>query len=74
MENENKKYVAVIRVRNNTTNIIVERGFVDMDEAEDEYLFLNSVCDDVEIFDRSDWEAGISMKLNTEYWFGGGEA
>lgn len=74
MKNENKKYVAVIRVRNSTTGIIVERGFVDMDEAEDEYLFLNGVCDDVEIFDRTDWEAGIPMELNTEYWFGNGEA
>lgn len=74
MENENKKHVAVIRAWNDTTGVIIERGFVEEADADDEMAFLETITDNVEIFYRSDWEAGIPMNLDTKYWFGGGEA
>lgn len=70
MKNENKKYVAVIRIRSDKTGIIKERGFADIDEAEDEWHFLADMVDDLEIFFRLDWYAGEDMPINGEYWFG----
>lgn len=70
MKNENKKYVAVIRIRSDKTGIIKERGFVDIDEAEDEWHFLADMVDDLEIFFRLDWFMGEDMSINGEYWFG----
>ena len=71
MKNENKKYVAVIRIRSDKTGIIKERGFVDIDEAEDEWHFLADMVDDLDIFFRLDWFAGEDMPgFNGEYWFG----
>ena len=71
MKNENKKYVAVIRIRSDKTGIIKERGFVDIDEAEDEWHFLADIVDDLDIFFRLDWFAGEDMPgFNGEYWFG----
>lgn len=71
MENTKKIYNAVIRIRCNKTGIIKERGFVDIDDAETEFFFLLDMVDDVEIFYRLDWYAGIDMpEINAEYWFG----
>ncbi len=70
MKNENKKYAAVIRAWNDTTGVILERGFVKKADADDEMAFLETITDNVEIFYRSDWFAGEPMKLNGEYWFG----
>ena len=71
MDNKIKKYNAVVRIRSNTTGIIKERGFVDIDEAEDEWHFLADMVDDLDIFFRLDWFAGEDMPgFNGEYWFG----
>lgn len=70
MKNENKKYVAVIRAWNDTTGVIIERGFVNQDDADDEMAFLETITDNVEIFYRLDWYAGEPMELDGEYWFG----
>ena len=66
-----KKYNVVIRIRSDKTGIIKERGFVDIDEAEDEWHFLADMVDDLDIFFRRDWCAGGDMpNFNGEYWFG----
>lgn len=70
MKNENQKCNVVIRIRSDKTGIIKERGFVDIDEAEDEWHFLADMVDDLEIFFRLDWFAGDDMPINGEYWFG----
>ena len=70
MKNENKKCNAVIRVCNNSKGITVERGFIDVDKAKEAYLFLDCVCDKVDIFFRLDWYAGDDMPIDGEYWFG----
>ena len=70
MKNENKKCNAVIRVCNNSKGITVERGFIDVGKAKDAYLFLDCVCDKVDIFFRLDWYAGDDMPIDGEYWFG----
>lgn len=70
MKNENREYTAVIRAWNETTGEIIERGFVDEDDANDELVFLETITENVEIFYRLDWFAGELMKLNGEYWFG----
>ena len=69
--NKIKKYNAVIRIRSNTTGVIKERGFVDIDEAEHMYCFLEDITDELDIFYRLDWFAGEDMPgFNGEYWFG----
>ena len=69
--NNFKKYNAVIRIRSNKTGIIKERGFVDIEAAEDEWFFLSDMVDEVDIFYRLDWYAGEEMReINGEYWFG----
>lgn len=65
-----KKYNAVVRIRSNTTGIIQERGFVDIDEAENTYWFVADIADEYDIFYRLDWYAGCDMTINGEYWFG----
>ena len=71
MNDNIKKYNVVIRIRSDKTGIIKERGFVDIDEAEDEWHFLADMVDDLEIFFRLDWYAGDDMPgFNGEYWFG----
>lgn len=71
MENTMPKLTAaVIRAWNDTTGEIIEHGFINQDDADDEMAFLEIITNNVEIFYRSDWEAGVSMDLNTEYWFG----
>lgn len=60
----------VIRVCNNSKGITVERGFIDVDKAKEAYLFLDCVCDKVDIFFRLDWYAGEDMPIDGEYWFG----
>lgn len=70
MNEKIKKYNAVIRVRSNSTQVIKERGFTSIDEAEDEWHFLADMVDDLEIFFRLDWFAGDDMPINGEYWFG----
>lgn len=70
MNEKIKKYNAVIRIRSNKTGIIKERGFVDIDEAENTWHFLADMVDDLEIFFRLDWFAGDDMPINGEYWFG----
>lgn len=71
MKNENQKCNAVIRVCNNTKGVTVERGFIDMGKAKDAYLFLDYICDKVDIFFRRDWYAGDDMpEIDAEYWFG----
>ena len=71
MEENIKKYNVVIRIRSDKTGIIKERGFVDIDEAEDEWHFLADMVDDLDIFFRLDWFAGEDMPgFNGEYWFG----
>ena len=71
MNDKIKKYNAVIRIRSDRTGIIKERGFVDIDDAEDEYFFLLDMVDDVEIFYRLDWYAGMDMpEINGDFWFG----
>ena len=71
MKKKKKKYNAVIRIRSCTSQIIKERGFVDIDDAEDEYFFLLDMVDDVEIFYRLDWYAGMDMpEINGDFWFG----
>lgn len=65
-----KKYNAVIRVRSNSTQVIKERGFTNIDEAENMYCFLEDIVDEVDIFYRLDWYAGCDMNINGEYWFG----
>ena len=71
MKNEIKMYNVVIRIRSEKTGIIKERGFVDIDEAEDEWHFLADMVDDLDIFFRLDWFAGEDMPgFNGEYWFG----
>lgn len=68
--NEIKKINVVIRIRSDKTGIIKERGFVDIDEAENTWHFLADMVDDLEIFFRLDWFAGDDMPINGEYWFG----
>ena len=71
MNDNIKKYNVVIRIRSDKTGIIKERGFVDIDEAEDEWHFLADMVDDLDIFFRLDWFAGEDMPgFNGEYWFG----
>ena len=71
MKNEIKKINAVIRIRSNKTGIIKERGFVDIDEAEDEWHFLADIVDEIDVFFRLDWFAGDDMpNFNGEFWFG----
>lgn len=71
MNNKIKKYNAVIQIHSRTSQIIKERGFVDIDDAETEYHFLLDMVDDVEIFYRLDWYAGMDMpEFNGEFWFG----
>lgn len=70
MKNENMKCNVVIRVCNNSKGITVERGFIDVDKAKEAYLFLDCVCDKVDIFFRLDWYAGEDMPIDGEYWFG----
>ena len=71
MKSKIKKYSAVILTKSYKTGIIKERGFVDYADAEDEYWFLYDIADDVEIFYRLDWDAGVDMpEINAEYWFG----
>ena len=71
MNDNIKKYNVVIRIRSDKTGIIKERGFVDIDEAEDEWHFLADMVDDLDIFFRLDWYAGDDMpNFNGEYWFG----
>lgn len=71
MENTKKIYNAVIRIRSNKTGIIKERGFVSIAEADDEWHFLADMVDDLDIFFRLDWYAGMDMpEFNGEYWFG----
>lgn len=71
MESKIKKYNAVIRIRSDKTGIIKERGFVSIAEANDEWHFLADMVDDLEIFFRLDWYAGMDMpEFNGEYWFG----
>ena len=71
MKNENMKCNVVIRVCNNSKGITVERGFIDVDKAKEAYLFLDCVCDKVDIFFRLDWFAGDDMPgFDGEYWFG----
>lgn len=70
MKNESMKCNVVIRVCNNSKGITVERGFIDVDKAKEAYLFLDCVCDKVDIFFRLDWYAGDDMPIDGEYWFG----
>lgn len=71
MNNKIKKYNVVIQIHSRTSQIIKERGFVDIDDAEDEYHFLLDMVDEVEIFYRLDWYAGMDMpEFNGEFWFG----
>ena len=71
MNDKIKKYNVVIRIRSDKTGVIKERGFVDIDEAEDEWHFLADMVDDLDIFFRLDWYAGDDMPgFNGEYWFG----
>ena len=70
MKKENMKCNVVIRVCNNSKGITVERGFIDVDKAKEAYLFLDCVCDTVDIFFRLDWYAGDDMPIDGEYWFG----
>lgn len=70
MKNESMKCNVVIRVCNNSKGITVERGFIDVDKAKEAYLFLDCVCDKVDIFFRLDWYAGEDMPIDGEYWFG----
>lgn len=71
MNDNTKKYNAVIRIRSNTTGIIKERGFVDIDEAEDTYWFVADIADEYDIFFRRDWYDGMDMpEIDAEYWFG----
>lgn len=70
MKTENMKCNVVIRVCNNSKGITVERGFIDVDKAKEAYLFLDCVCDKVDIFFRLDWYAGEDMPIDGEYWFG----
>lgn len=71
MESKIKKYNAVIRIRSDKTGIIKERGFVSVDDAENMMYFLDNMVDDLEIFFRLDWYAGMDMpEFNGEYWFG----
>ena len=69
--NEIKKINAVIRVRSNNTQVIKERGFTSIDEAEHMFCFLEDIVDEIDIFFRLDWYAGDDMpNFNGEYWFG----
>lgn len=71
MKSKIKKYNAVIRIRSDKTGIIKERGFIDIDDAKDEFFFLLDMVDDVEIFYRLDWYAGMDMpEINGDFWFG----
>ena len=71
MKNEIKKINAVIRVRSNNTQVIKERGFTSIDEAEHMFCFLEDIVDEIDIFFRLDWYAGDDMpNFNGEYWFG----
>lgn len=71
MKNKIKKYNAVIRIHSRTSQIIRERGFVDINDAKTEFFFLLDMVDDVEIFYRFDWYAGMDMpEINAKYWFG----
>lgn len=71
MKSKIKKYNAVIRIRSDKTGIIKERGFVDIDEAENTWHFLADIADEYDIFYRLDWYAGIDMpEIDAEYWFG----
>lgn len=53
-----------------TNTNIKERGFVDIDEAENTWHFLADMVDELEIFYRLDWFAGEPMNFYGEYWFG----
>ena len=69
--NEIKKINAVIRVRSNNTQVIKERGFTSIDEAEHMFCFLEDIVDEIDIFFRLDWYAGDDMPdFDGEYWFG----
>ena len=71
MKNEIKKYSAVIVTKSYKTGIIKERGFVDYADAEDEYWFLCDIADEVDIYTRLDWYAGMDMpEFNGDFWFG----
>lgn len=70
MKNESMKCNVVIRVCNNSKGITIEQGFIDVDKAKEAYLFLDCVCDKVDIFFRLDWYAGDDMPIDGEYWFG----
>ena len=75
MKSKVKKYNAVIRAHSNRTQVIIERGFVSISEAEHEYRFLEDIVDEVDIFFRLDWYAGMDMpEIDGEYWFGKREA
>lgn len=66
-----KKYNAVIRARSNSTQVVKERGFTSIDEAENMYYFLVDIVDEVDIFFRLDWFAGEDMpNFDGKYWFG----
>lgn len=71
MNEKIKKYNAVIRVRSNSTQVIKERGFTSIDEAEQMFCFLEDIVDEIDIFFRLDWYAGDDMpNFDGEYWFG----
>ena len=74
MKNENQKCNAVIRVRSNSTQVIKERGFTSIDEAEHMFCFLEDIVDEIDVFFRRDWYAGEDMPIDGEYWFGKREA
>lgn len=66
----NQKYAAVIVVKSYKTGLIKERGFVDYADAEDEYWFMSDIADEVDIYSRLEWFAGMEMPINGEHWFG----
>ena len=71
MNNNIKKYNAVVRIRSNTTCIIKERGFESITEAENAYWFVADIADEYDIFYRREWYAGMDMpEIDAEYWFG----
>lgn len=71
MENENKKYNAVIRICSHKIQLIKERGFVNVDDAENMMYFLDNMVDELEIFYGADWYGGMDMpEIDAEYWFG----
>lgn len=74
MSKKYDKCNVVIRIASHTTEVIKERGFIDIDEAEHMYCFLEDIADECDIFFRRDWEAGEDMPIDGEYWFGKREA